>query len=137
MTSLPMLVFSIVTSTDLLDELSNDLANRTPTFSVLEMSWLVDVPYIIFQALFEFNLMSVLTWYMSCWNEGSLLSFKRLSSTTAACYKLYTQYIMSLYQHWYWCKLSSDIHSLPKIIFSYPWQIFIITIWYYAVNGWL
>ena len=36
--SLPMLVLSIVASTDLLDELSNDLANRTPTFSVLEMS---------------------------------------------------------------------------------------------------
>ena len=38
MTSLPMLVLSIVASTDLLDELSNDLANRTPTFSVLESS---------------------------------------------------------------------------------------------------
>ena len=95
MTSLPMLVLSIVASTDLLDELSNDLANRTPTFSVLEMSWLVDVPYIIFQALFKFNLMSVQTWSVSCWNEGSLLSLKRLSSATAACYKLYTQYIMS------------------------------------------
>ena len=37
-TSLPMLVLSIVALTDLLDELSSDLANRTPTFSVLESS---------------------------------------------------------------------------------------------------
>ena len=41
-----MLVLFIVVSTDLLDELSNDLANRTPTFSVLESNWLVEFPYI-------------------------------------------------------------------------------------------
>ena len=31
--------------------------------------------------------MSVQTWSVSCWNEGSLLSLKRLSSATAACYE--------------------------------------------------
>ena len=34
--------------------------------------------------------MSVQTLSVSCRNEGSLLSLKRLSSTTAACYEWYT-----------------------------------------------